>query len=132
MPASDEAGPREKGMQIVAETLGPTMATSIAQTADAGAGFGPEQARWTLDFAYGEVWSRGGLERKLRSVAVIGMLIGQGHLEELKYHVRIGIANGLTRTELEEIFYTSIPYCGFPAANVAKAAMLDALGEAKT
>ena len=129
MASPREKGPREKGLQVLSDTLGPDMAAAIAGTADAGAGFGPEQARWTLDFAYGEVWARGGLERKLRSTAVIGMLIGQGHLEELKYHVRIGIANGLTRTELEEIFYTAIPYCGFPAANVAKAAMLDALGE---
>lgn len=119
---------REKGLQVLADTLGPDMAEAIAATADA-AGFGPLQAEWTIDFAYGTVWAREGLARKLRSAAVIGMLIGQGQAEELKAHVRIGLANGLTRTELEEIFYTAIPYCGFPAANTAKAAMLAVLGE---
>lgn len=123
-----ERTPREKGLQVLADTLGPDMAEAIAATADA-AGFGPLQAEWTIDFAYGTVWAREGLARKLRSAAVIGMLIGQGQAEELKAHVRIGLANGLTPTELEEIFYTAIPYCGFPAANTAKAAMLAVLGE---
>jgi alkylhydroperoxidase/carboxymuconolactone decarboxylase family protein YurZ len=41
----------------------------------------------------------------------------------------MGITNGLTRKELEEIFYTAIPYAGFPAANVAKAAMLQAFAD---
>ena len=41
----------------------------------------------------------------------------------------MGMANGLSRQELEEIFYTAIPYAGFPAANTAKAAMLEAFGE---
>ena len=123
-----ERTPREKGLQVLTDTLGPDMAEAIAATADA-AGFGPLQAEWTIDFAYGTVWAREGLARKLRSAAVIGMLIGQGQAEELKAHVRIGLANGLTRTELEEIFYTAIPYCGFPAANTAKAAMLAVLGE---
>lgn len=120
---------RDKGLRVLADTLGPGMAEAIAATAASDRGFGPMQAQWTIDFAYGAVWSREGLERKLRSAAVIGMLIGQGQAEELKAHVRIGMANGLTRTELEEIFYSAIPYCGFPAANTAKAAMLAVLGE---
>jgi alkylhydroperoxidase/carboxymuconolactone decarboxylase family protein YurZ len=41
----------------------------------------------------------------------------------------MGMANGLTRREIEEIFYTAIPYSGFPAANAAKAAMLEAFEE---
>lgn len=124
-----EETPRDKGLRVLADTLGPGIAASIAETAGSGDGFGALQSAWTIDFAYGTVWAREGLARKLRSAAVIGMLIGQGQVEELKAHVRIGIANGLTREELEELFYTAIPYCGFPAANTAKAAMLAVLGE---
>ena len=41
----------------------------------------------------------------------------------------MGLANGLTRQEIEEVLYTTIPYCGLPAANVAKAAMRKAFNE---
>ena len=69
------------------------------------------------------------MERKLRSCVVLGMLIGLRAHDEIKYHTKMGIKNGLTRKELEEIFYTAFPYAGFPAANVAKAAMLEAFAE---
>jgi alkylhydroperoxidase/carboxymuconolactone decarboxylase family protein YurZ len=49
--------------------------------------------------------------------------------DEIKHHVRIALANGLTRQELEEVLYMSVPYAGFPAANTAKNAMLEALRE---
>ena len=91
--------------------------------------FGVETARWTADFSFGTVWIREGLERKLRSCAVLGMLIAQGRSDEIGYHTKMGLANGLTAQELEEIMYTAIPYCGFPAANLAKAAMRKALAE---
>jgi 4-carboxymuconolactone decarboxylase len=115
---------KENGRKILTELYGADWVDGMQTYIDSGAGFGPEQARWSMEFCYGTVWAREGLERKLRSCAVIGMLIGGGHLDELKHHVAIGIKNGLSKTELEEIFYTTIPYAGFPAANVAKKAML--------
>jgi alkylhydroperoxidase/carboxymuconolactone decarboxylase family protein YurZ len=119
---------REKGLALFAEVYGSEMAKGIKDYIASG-DFGVKQAEWTLDWAFGEVWSRPGLERKLRSCAVIGLLIGLGAADELRFHTRMGLANGLTRHELEEIFYTAIPYAGFPAANVAKAAMLEAFAE---
>lgn len=120
---------REKGLALFAEVYGPEMADGIQNYIASSDEFGVKQAEWTLDWAFGEVWTRPGLERKLRSCAVIGMLIGLGAAAELRFHTKMGIANGLTRQELEEIFYTAIPYAGFPAANVAKAAMLEAFAE---
>ena len=120
---------REKGLAIFREVYGDEMAAGIERYIASGEGFGVEQAEWTIDWAFGSVWARAGLERKLRSCAVLGMLIGGGHRDEIRFHTRMGIANGLTRTELEEIFLTAIPYCGFPAANLAKAAMLEAFLE---
>ena len=38
-------------------------------------------------------------------------------------HTKMGVANGLTREEIQEIYYTAIPYCGLPKSNGAKAAM---------
>jgi alkylhydroperoxidase/carboxymuconolactone decarboxylase family protein YurZ len=120
---------RAKGLAIFREVYGEEMAQGVARTADSGAPFVGEQSRWTLEWAFGSVWAREQMERKLRSCAVLGMLIAGGHHEEIRFHTKMGLANGLTRAELEEIFYTAIPYCGFPAANTAKAAMQEAFAE---
>lgn len=120
----------DRGQALFAEIYGQDMADGCRAFGDSGQGFGSLQARWTLEFPFGQIWSRDDkLPRKLRSFAVIGMLIGQGQVEEIKYHTKMGIANGLTRTELEEIFYSAMVYCGFPAANTAKAAMLAGFAE---
>jgi 4-carboxymuconolactone decarboxylase len=120
---------REKGLALFAEVYGPEMAKGIQDYIASSGEFGVRQAEWTLDFAFGEIWTRQGLDRKMRSCAVLGMLIGQSAHDEIKFHTKMGIANGLTRQELEEIFYTTFPYVGFPAANVAKSAMLAAFAE---
>ena len=119
----------DKGLALFREIYGDEMADGVKAHAE-GDGFGALQSRWTLEFPFGQIWTRDDrLPRKLRSFAVIGMLVGQGQYDEIKYHTKMGIANGLTRTELEEIFYSALIYCGFPAANTAKAAILEAFAE---
>lgn len=120
---------RDKGRRIFAEVYGEEMARGVEAFIESSGSFGVEQARWTLDWAFGSVWAREGMERKMRSCAVLGMLIASRQADEIKFHTKMGMANGLTKTELEEIFYTAIPYVGFPAANVAKQAMLEAFAE---
>lgn len=127
-----EAGESEefrKGLALFEEIYGPEMAQGAAAHARGASGFGAMQSRWTFEWSFGAVWAREALERKMRSCAVLGMLIGQGQPDEIRHHTKMGLANGLTRTELEEIFYTAIPYCGFPAANTAKQAMLEVFAE---
>jgi alkylhydroperoxidase/carboxymuconolactone decarboxylase family protein YurZ len=114
----------DKGLELFAEIYGQEAADGTRDWYRAGEGFGVEQGRWTMEWAFGSVWTREGLSRKMRSCAVLGMLIGQGAAEEIRYHTRMGLKNGLTRTEIEEIFYSAIPYAGFPKAATAKRAML--------
>lgn len=118
-----------RGLEIFEEIYGKEFAEGARQFYEKGEGFGPEQARWTMEWAFGAVWAREGLSRKERSCAVLGMLIGLRASDEIRYHSKMGMKNGLSRKELEEIFYTAIPYAGFPAANVAKAAMLQAFAD---
>ena len=118
--------PREKGRRIFAEIFGQDMAEGAQKHLESDSAFGSRQSQWTFDFAFGEVWASEGLDRKLRSAAVLGMLIAQRASDEIRYHTRMALKNGLTRAELEEIFYTAFPYAGFPAAQTAKKAMLEA------
>jgi alkylhydroperoxidase/carboxymuconolactone decarboxylase family protein YurZ len=49
----------------------------------------------------------------------LGMLTALGKPNELKIHVRGALANGVTRTEIQEIFLQACIYCGVPAAGEA-------------
>ena len=69
--------------------------------------------------AWGDVWSRPGLDRRSRSVAVLTALIALGHHEELAMHLRAALRNGLTVDEIKEVILQAGVYCGVPAANTA-------------
>jgi len=70
-------------------------------------------------YAWGDIWSRPGLERRMRSAVTITALIAHGHFEELAMHIRAALTNGLTQNEIKEIIMQSAIYCGVPAANSA-------------
>jgi 4-carboxymuconolactone decarboxylase len=70
-------------------------------------------------YAWGEIWSRPGLDRKTRSCMVLTAMIALGHWEEFRMHVRAGFNNGLTEDEIKEVILQAAIYCGVPAANHA-------------
>jgi 4-carboxymuconolactone decarboxylase len=70
-------------------------------------------------YAWGEIWSRPGLDRRTRSAITLTALVALGRLDELAMHVRAALRNGLTRDEIKEILLQSAIYCGVPAANAA-------------
>jgi 4-carboxymuconolactone decarboxylase len=116
----------EKGLAVFADVYGQEMADGCREGAESGDAFAPLRVRWAMELPFGQVWTREDkLSRRDRSLTVLGMCIGQGAFEEIKYHTIMGVANGLTRSELEEVLYSAIPYCGFPLANTANAAMLE-------
>jgi 4-carboxymuconolactone decarboxylase len=70
-------------------------------------------------YAWGGIWTRPGLDRRMRSAITLTALVAGGHLEELALHVRGALHNGLTRDEIAEVLMQSAIYCGVPAANSA-------------
>lgn len=117
----------DRGARFFGDVMGREQETDLRREIDQHRAFGSETAKFSADFAFGTIWTREGLERKYRSLVVLGILIAQGQTLELKYHVQIALANGLTVKELEEVLYQAIPYAGFPAVNTAKNAMTEAL-----
>ena len=86
------------------------------------AGATPETAdfqRFITEYAWGSVWTRPGLDRRLRSAVTISSLVTGHHWNELELHLRAGLRNGLTRDELVEILIQTAIYAGVPAANSA-------------
>ena len=80
-------------------------------------------------YAWGEVWTRPGLDRRTRSVVTLTALIAHGHWDELAMHVRAAVRNGLTPDEIGEVVLQTAVYCGVPAANHAFAVVRDVLDQ---
>jgi 4-carboxymuconolactone decarboxylase len=120
----------EKGIKIFGEVYGDGVADALRANLAKGEGFGNLQGQWAMEWAFGTIWAREEqLSRKMRSCAVLGMVIGMGTYDEIKMHTKMGTANGLTKDEIQEIYYSAIPYCGLPKSNLAKAAMLEGFRE---
>ncbi|SCE12634.1 3-oxoadipate enol-lactonase / 4-carboxymuconolactone decarboxylase, partial [Streptomyces sp. SolWspMP-sol7th] len=80
-------------------------------------------------YAWGEIWTRPGLDRRTRSCVTLTALVARGHHEELALHVRAAVTNGLTPEEIGEVLLQSAVYCGVPAANSAFAVAARVLAE---
>jgi 3-oxoadipate enol-lactonase / 4-carboxymuconolactone decarboxylase len=70
-------------------------------------------------YAWGEIWTRPGLDRRMRSAVTLTALVALGHENELAMHVRAARRNGLSDDEIKEILLQCAIYCGVPAANSA-------------
>jgi 3-oxoadipate enol-lactonase/4-carboxymuconolactone decarboxylase len=104
------------GMRVRREVLGDAhVDRAVAATTDFTADF---QAFITR-YAWGEVWTRPGLDRRMRSAITLTALVALGHENELAMHVRAALRNGLTPDEIKEILLHAAIYCGVPAANSA-------------
>ena len=68
------------------------------------------------EFAWGAVWTRPGLEPRIRSMLTVTMLTALNRSHELRTHLRGALNNGVTREEIVEILLHAGIYCGFPAA----------------
>lgn len=107
--------PHAEGIRVYAELRGPVKAEEMADLAR-GTGAEAVIADLALDLVFGKIWSRGGLDRKQRSLVTIAVLIALRQTVELQNHLRIGMANGLAYAEIEEAIVQTAPYAGFPAA----------------
>ncbi|MEW2474866.1 4-carboxymuconolactone decarboxylase [Micromonospora gifhornensis] len=70
-------------------------------------------------YAWGEIWTRDGLDRRTRSCITLAVLATLHHDEELAMHVRAALRNGLTPQEVREVLLQVAVYAGVPAANRA-------------
>ncbi len=70
-------------------------------------------------YAWGEIWTRPGLDKRSRSLITLAMLVALNRPEEFKLHLRGARNNGLSRDEIKEVLLQAAVYCGVPAANSA-------------
>ena len=120
---SDE---HERGMEVRRQVLGDEYVDgAVERTTEFTQAFQDLITR----YAWGEIWTRPGLDRRMRSAITLTALIALGHFDELAMHVRAARRNGLGDDEIKEVLLQSAIYCGVPAANRAFAVASEVLEE---
>ena len=116
----------DEGMRVRREVLGDEhVDAAIAGTTDDTADFQDLITR----YAWGEIWARPGLDRRMRSAITLMALVALNRESELAMHIRAALRNGLTREEIKEVLLQSAIYCGVPAANGAFAVFREVMSE---
>ena len=116
----------DEGMRVRREVLGDEhVDRAIAGTTEDTADFQDLITR----YAWGEIWARPGLDRRMRSAITLMALVALNRESELAMHIRSALGNGLTREEIKEVLLQSAIYCGVPAANGAFAVFQEVMSE---
>jgi 4-carboxymuconolactone decarboxylase len=116
----------ETGMRIRRQVLG----DEHVERAEAGStAFTADFQDFITRYAWGDVWSRPGLDRRSRSVATLAALASLGAENEIPLHVRAALRNGLSPDEIKEVILHTAIYVGVPRANSAFAIAQQTLAE---
>lgn len=129
-PSDADLSRYERGKSTLAQihnSVGDGVVAHLAEIA-------PDFARQLVEYPFGDVYSRPGLDLRSRQIATIAALTTLGSADrELRWHIRGGLNVGLTRDEIIEVIMQMAVYAGFPRAinalDQAKAAF-DAIDEA--
>jgi len=104
------------GMSVRREVLGDEhVDRAVAGTTEFTAAFQDFITR----YAWGDVWTRDGLDRRTRSCVTLALLTALHCHDELAMHVRAARRNGVTPEEIGEVLLHTAVYAGVPAANSA-------------
>lgn len=114
----------ESGMKVRRAVLGDAHVDKSLQNRD---DFNEPFHDLLTRYAWGEVWTRPGLDRKTRSLLTLAMLTALNRTEEFKIHIPGALKNGATRDEIREVLLQAAVYCGIPAANNAFRAASEAM-----
>jgi 3-oxoadipate enol-lactonase/4-carboxymuconolactone decarboxylase len=114
--AADASDMWAAGMRVRRAVLGDEYVDrAVANTTEFTADFQDLITR----YAWGDIWTRPGLDRRSRSLITLTALIAHGHHDEFALHVRAALRNGVTPDEIRELVLHVAIYCGVPTANTA-------------
>ena len=113
----DESERRDAGLKVRRRVLGDAhVDRATSQDAPLTAEFQDLITR----YAWGEIWTRPGLDERSRRILVLGTLIALGRFDEFRMHARAAMSQGgFSENDLKEIVLQQAIYCGVPAANTA-------------
>jgi 4-carboxymuconolactone decarboxylase len=112
----DERKRYEQGMKVRREVLGDA---HVDKSLERRTAFNEEFQDLITRYAWGEIWSRPGLSRQMRSMLTLAMMVALNRQEEFRMHVKAAVNNGVTPEQIKEVLLQTAIYCGVPAANNA-------------
>jgi 4-carboxymuconolactone decarboxylase len=107
---------REAGMRVRREVLGDA---HVDRSIEGTTPFTADFQDYLTRTAWGDIWTRPGLDRRSRSMITLAVLTALGREQELALHVRAARRNGLSREEIGEVLLHTAVYAGVPASNAA-------------
>src|ERR687886_1929876 len=103
----------ERGIEKIRKIYGEVGENVIENLKD----ISPDFARYIIEFPFGDIYSRSGLDLKSREIAIVASLVTMGNaLSQLKVHINGALNVGCSRTEIIEVIMQMAVYAGFPAA----------------
>jgi 4-carboxymuconolactone decarboxylase len=102
----------DAGLALRREVVG---RDAVDAALDAADDFSRPMQELVTEFCWGSIWTRPGIDRRSRSILNIGMLAAANRPDELAGHIKVGIANGLTKDEVQELLLQVAVYLGMPA-----------------
>ena len=118
---------RERGMRVRREVLGDE---HVDRAVEGTTPFTADFQDFITRYAWGEIWARPGLDRRIRSCITLAALVALGREQEVAMHVRAALGNGLTADEIKEVLLHTAVYAGVPAANTGFQIAAEELGSA--
>jgi 4-carboxymuconolactone decarboxylase len=112
----DERQRYEQGLKVRREVLGDAHVDKSLQNRNA---LNEEFQDLITRYAWGEIWSRPGLSRQMRSMITLAMMVALNREEEFRMHLKAALNNGVTPAQIKEVLLQTAVYCGVPAANKA-------------
>jgi 4-carboxymuconolactone decarboxylase len=94
--------------------------------------FAPKLSSLTREVLFGEIWERGELPKRDRSIITVSALVAMGNTESLVSHLRLARRNGLSESELKELILHLAFYAGWPRAMSAMLVAKDVFAESDT
>jgi 4-carboxymuconolactone decarboxylase len=122
----DDQEMHQTGMNIRKEIFG---ADVVERRMSSAGEFGAPLQKLINQYAYGEIWGREALPRKMRSLLVLAMMCAANRPHELRIHLRAAITNGCSREEIREVLLQVAIYCGIPASLDAHNMAMDVFAE---
>lgn len=101
----------EQGQETITKMVTPDV---LEGTVERVKRFSPDMAKLIVEFPFGSIYSRPGLDLKQRALLTIATLVTQGAVGQLDFHIHAALNAGLTPDEVVEAIIHCLPYAGFP------------------
>src|SRR5690625_184808 len=104
----------KRGLEVIKEYEDKSDKPAYSITFDSLMDLDPELEDYIVEFAFGDIYSREGLDHKQKTLLTIASVVSKSRMAQVKLHVKMGLTVGLTPKEIGDAVVHLLPYVGFP------------------